>query len=382
MSRKINIAAIQMDANPASISDRLQRAERLVVQAVQTGAQLVVLPEIFNTGYGYTDENFYRAEPITGQTVTWLKEMAIQHHIHLAGSLMLLDEPEIYNALLLFAPDGRMWRYDKNYPWGWERGYFRGKKGITVAKTELGDIGLMICWDVAHPHLWRQYAGQIDLMIVSSCPPDVTNPTFVFPKGKQVTFDDFGKVGTSLKGSGRLLFGEMVNQQTAWLGVPAIQTVGTGHIRTAIPSGLLSLLSYIPVAPKLVKHLPQANNMQLKCGFVQGCKIVDGWGEVQTELEQVQGETYTIAEVTIPDKKPRPNSPQPKSLLPKIAYFSSDILLPLLMLPVYHRGRYQVFGKKTTPRPYIWRFVTIISIFLFCLWLTAYFRGHQKSAQQ
>jgi len=346
MSRKIKIAAIQMDANCAPTSERLQRAERLIRQIVPSKVDLVVLPELFNTGYGYTAENFQRAEPLSGQTVTWLKETAVQHHIHLAGSLMLADGQEIYNALLLFAPDGRMWRYDKSYPWGWERAYFRGRKGITVAETDLGDIGLMVCWDAAHRDLWRQYAGQVNLMVISSCPPDVTNPTFIFENGDKVTFNDFGKAGQSLKNTGRLLFGEMVNQQTAWLGVPAVQTVGSGHIQTAIPNGLLSLISYLPVAPKLIKYLPQGNSIQLACDFVQGCKIVDGKGNVQTELEQAQGETFAIAEVIVPDKKTEPDNPQPKSLLPGIAYLSSDIVLPLLMLPVYRQGVGQVFARE------------------------------------
>ncbi len=338
MSRTVNIAAIQMDAELAPTSERLRRAERLIEQVVPSGAELVVLPELFNVGYGYTDENFQRAEPLDGPTVTWLKETAARHHIHLAGSLMLLDRQEIYNALLLIAPDGRMWRYDKNYPWGWERAYFRGGKGVMVAETDLGDIGLLICWDVAHRDLWRRYAGRVDLMVISSCPPDVTNPTYIFPNGDRVTFDDFGSMGRQLKGTGRLLFGDMVNQQTAWLGVPAVQTVGTGHIRTPIPNGLMSLLSYLPAAPRLLRYLPQSHAVQLECDFVAGCKIVDCQGHVQTELEQAQGETFTLAEVALADRKPAPKRPPPSSLLPWIAYFSSDVVLPLLMRPVYRRG--------------------------------------------
>jgi predicted amidohydrolase len=90
-----------------------------------------VLPELFNTGYAYAEENFALAERIDGTTVGWLRETAASLQIHLAGSLMLLDGNEVYNSLLLFAPDGRYWRYDKNYPWGWERGYFRDANRIT-----------------------------------------------------------------------------------------------------------------------------------------------------------------------------------------------------------------------------------------------------------
>lgn len=327
-----------MDAAVAPATERLARADHLVGRAVESGAELVLLPELFNLGYGYTDENFRRVETLDGPTVRWMKQTAASRRIHLAGSLLLLDQGQIYNALLLFAPDGRMWRYDKSYPWGWERAYFRGRKGLTVAETDLGAIGLLICWDAAHLNLWRGYAGKVDLMLVSSCPPDVTNPTFIFPNGDTVTFGDFGWVGAQLKDSARRLFGEMVNQQTSWLGVPLVQTVGCGHIRTPLPNSLGSLLSYLPAAPGLVKYLPQGQYIELACNLVQGCKIVNGDGQVLTELEQEAGETFTCAEVSLSSVRPSPLDVQPPSLLPHIGYLVSDGVLPALMQSEYRRG--------------------------------------------
>jgi hypothetical protein len=339
MAHTLKAAAVQMDARPAPTAERLRRAGELVERAARAGAQLVVLPELFNTGYGYSDENFRRAELLDGPTATWLRRMAARHRVHLAGSLMVWDGGGVYNALLLLAPDGRRWRYDKRYPWGWERAYFRGGTGVTVAQTELGAIGLLVCWDVAHRDLWRQYAGRVDMMVITACPPDVTNPTFHFPNGAQVILDDFGRLGQRMKDTGPRLFGEMVNQQTAWLGVPAVQSVGTGHLRTPIPNASLSLLSYLPAAPKLVKHLPQARGIELACDFVPGCKLVDGRGVVQKALAQADGEAFTLGEVDLPDERPpAPQHPQPPSLLPAVAYLSSDHVLPLLMRSVYQRG--------------------------------------------
>jgi predicted amidohydrolase len=42
-----------------------------------------------------------------------MKAQAAQHNIHLVGTLLLLDETDIYNTALLVAPDGRTWRYEK-----------------------------------------------------------------------------------------------------------------------------------------------------------------------------------------------------------------------------------------------------------------------------
>ncbi|MEM7348321.1 MAG: carbon-nitrogen hydrolase family protein [Chloroflexota bacterium] len=361
MPRTIKIAAIQMDANPAPTANRLARAENLVTQAAEAGADLVVLPEIFNTGYGYSDENYQRAEPITGVTATWMQEAAQQLDIHLAGSLMLLDQREVYNSLLLFAPDGRQWRYDKNYPWAWERGYFREAKGITIADTDLGDIGLMICWDSAHRTLWRHYAGRTKLMLITSCPPDGTNPTYHFPYSDPLTIESLGPMMARLKGTGRKVFGDMINEQTAWLGVPAVNTVGTGPIRTALPNGTTSLLAMIPTAPWLIKYLPQAEQVEMSCEMIQGCKVVNAKGEVLTELAQSDGETFTIAEVILPDEKPAPHTPQPPSRLPWLAYLTSDYIIPSITSSTYRQGLRRTFGNHMAPmdQTTLWRVVII-----------------------
>jgi hypothetical protein len=284
-----------------------------------------------------------------------MRDTAARLGIHLAGSLMLLDGEEAYNALLLFAPDGRLWRYDKVYPWGWERGYFRpsaiaGGERIAVAQTDLGAIGFLICWDVAHPDLWRRYAGQVDLMVISSCPPDVTNPTYLFPNGDQLTADDMGPALGTVKDTAKLIFGEVIDQQTAWLGVPAVCATGSGHITTGIPQGAATLLGLAPTAPWLFKYLPQASQMQLSCDMVlPGCRVLDAGGLTLVERPPEQGEGVAIAEVTVAAERPSPQVPQPVPAVPRLSYLLSDILLPWLMLPVYRKGLREVWGKQMAP---------------------------------
>jgi predicted amidohydrolase len=338
-----------MDASPAPTQDRLARAERLVSEAARAGGRLVVLPEIFNTGYGYSEDNYRRAEPLDGPTPAWMKKTAARLGIHLAGSILLLDQDDVYNALLLFAPDGRMWRYDKNYPWGWERAYFRDGDRITVAETELGRLGFMICWDVAHLDLWQRYAGRVDMMVIASCPPDVSDPTFHFPDGSQLTYRDMGPLMASLQGTGGLVFADMLERQAAWLGVPAVNTVGSGRIRTGIPNGAVALASLLPTAPWLIPYLPQARHIQMACDFVEGCKVVDAGGQVLARLTQAQGEAFVVAEVSLADERPQPRLPQPASPLSPFTYFGADTLLPLLSIPTYRAGLRRTWGRHMAP---------------------------------
>jgi hypothetical protein len=347
MERPVTVAAGQMDGQPAPTAARLQRATVLVAQAAESGAQLVLLPELFNLGYAYQDDNYHRAEPPDGLTSQWLRQTAAQHNLHLAGSLLLAEEGDIYNSLLLYSPDGRRWRYDKQYPWAWERGYFRpGSGGATIARTALGNIGFLICWDTAHRHLWRQYAGQVELMLISSCPPDVTNPTYRFPGGESLTLADLGPVMARLQDSGRRLFIDMVGQQTAWLGVPAIHAGPVGRCRTAIPNGRANLLGLLPLAPWLIRYLPQAQAMELACDVVPACRVFDARGQTVAR-PATSGDAVAIATVTLPTRCPQPAEPQPESLLPRASYFFSDTVQPRLMVGHYRQGLQRYWG--TTP---------------------------------
>jgi predicted amidohydrolase len=336
--RLVQIAAIQMGASPAPRVERLKRAERLVVEAAGAGAQLVVLPELFNAGYDYSESNYRRAERLDGPTAVWMRATASRLGLHLAGSLMLVDQDNVYNALLLCAPDGRLWRYDKRYPWGWERAYFREGRGITVADTDLGRIGMLICWDAAHPSLWRQYAGRVDLMLISSCPPDVSNPTYHLPNGDQLTLKQLGPVMASIQGTGRVVFGEMLNEQTAWLGVPAVNTVGVGRLRLNVLHGTVLTLALLPQAPWLIRYLSLSNRMTMSCDVVPGCKIVDAAGRPLVELTQEQGKGLALAKVSLTEVRPSPDGPQPPSRLPLFAYLLSDVVLPALCRSDYRRG--------------------------------------------
>jgi N-carbamoylputrescine amidase len=338
----LHVAATQMEAKAAPTAERLARAEQLVAGAAAAGAQLVLLPECFNTGYTYSEENHARVESIDGPTATWLRETAARLNIHIAGSLMLLDQGEVYNALLLFAPDGQLWRYDKNYPWGYEQAYFRISRrdpNVTIAETDLGHIGMLICWDVSHLGLWQSYAGNIDLMLISSCPIDFGHARFCFPNGDFFMPDDLGRRVAAMSDSATLAFGDMINQQAVWLGVPVVHASGCGHVRTGLPMARRALLTLAIAAPWLLKYLLQADGIQMACDTVQECKIINSSGEILARLTEEDGQAFATAEVEFGPSRTTPRMPQPATPIPTMSYLFSDRLLPAIVNPVYRKGQ-------------------------------------------
>ncbi|MFZ6027596.1 MAG: carbon-nitrogen hydrolase family protein [Chloroflexota bacterium] len=339
MNKPTSLAIIQLDAAPAPLAERLQRAEAQIVQAAQAGAQLVALPELFNTGYAYRDENFALAEDPGGPTAAWMQQISARLGIHLAGSLLLRDGGEIYNALLLHAPDGRFWRYDKNYPWGWERAYFRERRAVTIAETALGAIGMMLCWDMAHADLWRQYAGRVDLILACSCPPNIPDPTYRFPDGSTVTANQLGPLFGRLRHSAPTVFRDTPMQQTAWLGVPFLSSTACGTVSTPLPNPVGSFLGVLATAPWLLRYLAQARNVEVSANLVEAGRILAADGRQLAGLSRQQGEAFALAEVSMPAERPQPKKPQPKPPVSPLTYVVSDYLLTAVSLRTYARGK-------------------------------------------
>lgn len=336
MSKTIKIAAIQMKANPAPVLERLARAEKLIAQSARDGAQFVILPEVFNTGYEYSDKNYSLAETFEGPTTTWMRKTAAQQNIHLAGSFLRRQNNEIFNTLLLIAPNGKQWHYDKNYPWMWERAYFKNGTGATIADTALGKIGLLICWDVSHTQLWRRYAGQVDLMAISSCPPKVLDLSMVFPNGQRMAAKEAGALIQYLKRSSDDTFGKYLRRQGSWLGVPLVNTSGAGTFATAIPNPKLSMLMIALMVPALWKFRSQFGRVRIETGYFAETYIADASGKV---LQQVQpdAEAAIVSEVSLADTTPQPAGKQPPFGIAPFSYLLDNIV-NRFMAPVYKRN--------------------------------------------
>ena len=99
MSKKLKIAAVQMRSDYGDVEANLAKAERLINEAAQAGAKLAVLPELFNTGYGYTPANYELTEMVGGQTYSWLTGLSAQLDLHLAGSFLLHKGGDVFNTL-------------------------------------------------------------------------------------------------------------------------------------------------------------------------------------------------------------------------------------------------------------------------------------------
>ena len=88
MAHKWIAAAVQMDCVPYDKDANLRHAAERIADAASQGARLVVLPELFNTGYRVEVRDMELAEDIPGHTTRWMQDMARRYGIYLAGALL------------------------------------------------------------------------------------------------------------------------------------------------------------------------------------------------------------------------------------------------------------------------------------------------------
>jgi predicted amidohydrolase len=247
---------------------------------------------------------------------------------------LLRKDDDIFNTLVLAAPDGRTWEYDKLHPWGWERAYFRPGEAPVVADTDLGRLGLAICWDVAHASLFRAYAGQVQMLVASSCPPAMGRTEVCFADGRRLSFAGTSRLARIVRDQGDGVVDKDLRAQAAWLGVPLVSAMQHGLFASSVPRPVLSFALAVLPNPRLwplVRHVTKAT---ISAPYYEHTLVADAAGEVIARPDQ--GDSFAVADITIPEIPPRPTLPQPKRRLHPFAYWLTDVL-SLLSRPEYDR---------------------------------------------
>lgn len=154
---KLIVAAVQMNTDLADLARNGARAEAHIETAAKAGAKVVVIPELFNTGYRLDERYVDYAELIPGPTVEKLKTQAKQWDIFIAASIVEKDpvSSAIYDTAFLVGPDGLLGTYRKVHCWGKEPEFFTAGTAFPVFETPWGKIGLLICYDVGFPEAAR-----------------------------------------------------------------------------------------------------------------------------------------------------------------------------------------------------------------------------------
>ena len=185
----VTVAAIQMSM-AVDVATNVATAERLVRAAAATGAQVILIPELFEGHYFCKDQlasELARALPIEGHpTIEHFMKLAQELGVVLPISVYERANNTLFNTVAMIDADGSMLGiYRKSHipdgPGYTEKYYFSpGDTGFQVWNTRFGNIGVGICWDQWFPEAARAMAlmGAELLMYPTAIGSEPPNPTW------------------------------------------------------------------------------------------------------------------------------------------------------------------------------------------------------------
>lgn len=135
-----------------------------LIDKVESGTDLIVLPEMFSTGFTMASAEV--AETMQGETVAWMRQQAQRRRCVICGSLVIQDDGEIFNRLVWMEPTGNFKTYDKRHRFRMAREHQHYASGSRRLIVELFGWRLcpMICYDLRFP-VWLRNAGDYDVQL-------------------------------------------------------------------------------------------------------------------------------------------------------------------------------------------------------------------------
>jgi nitrilase len=248
MSKKTKVAAIQMATSP-NVSANLLEAERLISEAAESGAELVVLPENFAfMGEHDKDMCSLQEKPGDGPLQSFLSQIAKRSGIWLVGGTIPMeatDGAKVRSACLVFDDQGlQRARYDKihlfdvqlfenneNYE---ESSTIESGEQAIVVETPFGMLGLAVCYDLRFPELFRKLQKMgADIFAVPSAFTAITGKAHWEPLVRARAIENLAFVVAAAQGgyhiNGRETHGQSMVVDP-WGSILAQVPRGTGYV--------------------------------------------------------------------------------------------------------------------------------------------------------
>ena len=167
--RNVTVAAIQMQMT-AGVSENIKKAEQLVRKAAEQGAQIILLPELFERPYFCQQRQYdfydYATAVVENPAVQHFQQVAKELKVVMPISFYEKAGTRLFNSIAMLDADGEVLGvYRKTHipddHYYQEKFYFTpGNTGFKVWNTRYGKVGVGICWDQWFPEAARAMALQ------------------------------------------------------------------------------------------------------------------------------------------------------------------------------------------------------------------------------
>jgi N-carbamoylputrescine amidase len=155
----VRVASIQMEPRIGKPTENLAASLRLCAEAVDHGAELLVLPELCSSGYMFESRQEARAaaeQLPDGPACSEWTAFCRARGVHLVAGIAERDDDRLFNSCVVLGPEGYVGTYRKVHLWNRENLFFEpGDLGFPVFDTQLGRVAAFICYDGWFPEAYR-----------------------------------------------------------------------------------------------------------------------------------------------------------------------------------------------------------------------------------
>ncbi len=168
------VSAVQMDVRTREVRTNVETAYRHIQEAARRGSRVVLLPEMWNTGFSYPDLADV-ARGSYGPTLTFLIETARETKTWLVGTIPEPSDSGVYNAMHWVSPNGEVvawYRKAHLFTPTAEGEFFVAGSTCEPVTTDFGRAGGLICFDIRFPEMARRLtlAGAAFLFVPAQFP--------------------------------------------------------------------------------------------------------------------------------------------------------------------------------------------------------------------
>lgn len=155
-----------------NVDKNLQNISLRLSSGVREKTDLIVLPEMFSTGFTMKPEEL--AEEMGGKTMQWLKKTAIQYDCVVTGSLIIKEKDKYYNRMIWMLPSGAHQSYDKHhlFSMGDEDKHYTPGHTQLIVELKGWKIRLAVCYDLRFPVWLRNKNSEYDMLLLVASWPD------------------------------------------------------------------------------------------------------------------------------------------------------------------------------------------------------------------
>jgi omega-amidase len=211
MKNNFSISLIQSEIIWERVEDNREHFGKLIM-ACPDGTDLIILPEMFSTGFSMNAQQIAEKYSENMPTIKWMKEASARKNACICGSVSVSENEEYYNRLIWVQPNGLIFTYDKRHLFSFagEQNHYKNGNKRLIVEWQGWKICPLICYDLRFP-VWSRNAltengADYDLLIYVANWPEIRRSPWE-----------------------KLLYARAIENQAYLAGVNRVGADGNGH---------------------------------------------------------------------------------------------------------------------------------------------------------